>query len=310
MSLRTTITTAPYAVLCILMVATPAVLVAGPAAALTPAGSVAMDAAQDCPLGTTGFRWHATSFASDSRVEMKVAYVASGLTGSVTRTDTILVKGVSAAAAPLCGAWSSCMSSAELFEKDASGNWISNSKSIKSCAALPSLPAVGPLDVCRDGAKLALPITDVIQGNGGSWFQLYQDQQEGSMYLSYSLTTNNLNNGADGWTFGLEIDQAPGAENFVWTSDNSLVTCAYLGHWAAADTDPMDYIVDAGAWGMSGASSCSWSISWELEIGLQVTMLDSGAHVTERFGATVGCSDGVEFDSESLMRGTGTTGTL
>jgi hypothetical protein len=172
---------------------------------------------------------------------------------------------------------------------------------------------VGPvIPLCGTDLDPALPVTSVITGNGGSWFQLYQSRQTGWLYVSWRLNTNNIKNGADTWAFGIEIDNQgiPWASH-VWYSDltgnhndGEFGECKPIVQ--LTPNQDYDYRVDAGAGGWSAQASCTLTFDWHMTVGVQIG-LTGGAAGSTTFGGSLSCSLGGEWDSESLLRGTGTT---
>jgi len=176
-----------------------------------------------------------------------------------------------------------------------------------SCEDPDCIPDCGePCDVQPEApvCGAAAPVTGVITGNGNSWFQLYKDPL-GNLVASWMLQTNNLNNGADEWVFGLEWG-APGPSGTGMTIarsrlfEDQLGVCRPLGE---AGLGPTEFYVDAGAGGFSGSSSCSISFSWEIGAGVSIT----GPSGSASLGGSLECGAGTTFDSESLLRGGGST---
>jgi hypothetical protein len=151
----------------------------------------------------------------------------------------------------------------------------------------------------------AVPVTDVIVGNGGSTFQLFQvpgtPSQRTAVYGSWSLVTNNLNNGADRWAFGWELRGNSGAVQDTGVVDKRGGTCVYLGH----ANQNFQYFIDAGAGGWSTSTQCTITFSWEVTIGVQFTATGPQGGGSATMGGSVSCGSGAVFDSESLLRDVG-----
>jgi hypothetical protein len=167
---------------------------------------------------------------------------------------------------------------------------------------------------------LGFPVA-AMQGNGGSWFKIYA--RPGSItnyYISWSLQTNNINNGADGWGFGVEVSDKPItaamlfaqgsgsltdiARSAVLFQENQFGVCQHIG-WLSGTLESAYYYVDAGAYGWSTSSECSVTLSWQVKVGVKATITGPETHAEVTMGGAVTCGDGTVYDSESLMKGGG-----
>jgi hypothetical protein len=155
----------------------------------------------------------------------------------------------------------------------------------------------------------AYPATGVIDGNGGSWFQIYRDVVNGDVYVSWSLKANTLANGADTWGFGLQVTTEGSSQNTYYgyiaaggTNAGQFGICQFVAHTKPSES--LQYWVDAGAGGWTSNADCTLTVDWHVTVGLEVL----APTATTTFGGSLSCGAGVTWDSESLLRGTGIIG--
>lgn len=182
----------------------------------------------------------------------------------------------------------------------------------------PDLPAS-----CDANGRVAPPYTSVQSGNGaGNVWQLYASAPEAvplepysKVYVavSWNMATNNLDNGADAFDFGVEAVEDYGPTTELWATNPDTGSgaetggirgeCKYVGevlqsNGAAAD---FEWYVQGGAEGVTGSWSCSRTSSWQTTAGVQISITDAGAEYEISLSESFTCSEGGHIDSELLF---------
>lgn len=160
------------------------------------------------------------------------------------------------------------------------------------------------MNVDVDANDAAYPATPRKSNGVSSWFQLYQSPSTGWVYASWSLAGSRINNGPDGFVFGVQIDSddANGHHRSVLELEVQGGDCVPVGLAPLPGIQSFDYLLEAGAWGGSIQAQCSMTISWELEVGVKFSIMDLGTHAEFRLGESGTCSDGAQWDSEVLLQ--------
>ena len=167
----------------------------------------------------------------------------------------------------------------------------SGSMDVNECLSL------APADLSCTGT---IPVTAEVSGNGGGSYQFYKNAF-GDVFVRWAMQTNNIANGADGWVFGAAAPSASSASIWKYRASTTCLPIGSCSSWC-------EYLVDGGAWGWSSSSSCSVTWAWEVSVGVKFTITGvAGGDVTGKLGSSRTCSDGTEFDSESLFYDRGET---
>lgn len=138
----------------------------------------------------------------------------------------------------------------------------------------PGVPGPDEIRLCKDPRGAAtIPITGIEIGNGGAenHYQLFAEPNpwinpnhpppgDGdvildryTLYVKYNMVTHNIDNGADGWVFGIEvIGQGDRTADKVWSRQG--MGCARIGTLQSrCRADPcFNYRVHGGGVGVHG----------------------------------------------------------
>lgn len=167
---------------------------------------------------------------------------------------------------------------------------------------LDLVESYGDLDIC---GTYALPVTTEL-GGGDSSFQFFQDPAASDtparIYVTWSLVANTLNNGADDWVFGLEIKNPGQSNGFSKVWRNRGGHCEYVG----AAKPGFRYEVEGGATGWTSERSCTLGFTWDVTVGMEFSLTDSGGKVEQRLGYSASCTRGGTLDSDKILDDIGT----
>jgi hypothetical protein len=157
---------------------------------------------------------------------------------------------------------------------------------------------------CKSGSGggnncgVSLPVTDKLTATGGSWVQFrqtYLNADSGEVFADWGLSTSTLNNGANRYIMGIQVESSGS------TVSENVKRCQSLG----IHPHGFQFIVDAGADGWSSSSSCSSTASWEVSVGVEFSFTGPGISGTASYGESKTCGDGKEWDSEVLIHTSG-----
>jgi hypothetical protein len=163
---------------------------------------------------------------------------------------------------------------------------------------------------CGTSGDPVLPVTDVMTGPGGSWYQLYQSPATGMIYVSWALNSQSITVGVKEWAFGIELHTSNGYGHVSYAPPNppnGLRAASCKPIMIALAGQPFTYFVDAGAAGWSTQASCTVTFDWHMSYGFEITANGPGGSQTFTFGGSYSCTSGVTYDSESIFRDEGSS---